>query len=40
MAVSHQQRYRLRRMGQAYGKTRQEVMTLALLATESLLDSD
>lgn len=31
---------RLRRMGQAYGKTRQEVMTLALLAAERLLDGE
>ncbi|RCV85792.1 hypothetical protein DU506_20265 [Vreelandella rituensis] len=31
---------RLRRLGQAHGKTRQEVVTLALLAAERLLDGD
>ncbi|MBZ0329349.1 hypothetical protein KZO25_03350 [Halomonas sp. ANAO-440] len=36
-AGSHE---RLRRLGQAHGKTRQEVMKLALLAAERLLDGE
>ncbi|WP_336275031.1 hypothetical protein [Vreelandella indica] len=40
MSLDESSQARLRRMGQAYGKSRQEVATFALLAAERLLDGD